>query len=62
MQQPNKRTPIPKCDFSEVAKHLLHIFGTPFPKNTSDSYIRDNLNNDKLIRDKLNSESGFTVK
>ena len=32
MQQIYRRTPIPKCD-SPV--NLLHIFRTPFPKNTS---------------------------
>ena len=41
MHQIYKRTPMPKCDFNKVALHgcspvnLLHIFGTPFPKNTS---------------------------
>ena len=42
MQQIYRRTPIPKCDFNKVAKQLmcspgdlLHIFRTPFPKNTS---------------------------
>ena len=43
----NKRTPIPKCNFNKIALqlyytwygcstiNLLHIFRTPFPKNTS---------------------------
>ena len=49
MQQIYRRTPIPKCDFNKVASNfietalrdgcspvnLLHIFRTPFPKNTS---------------------------
>ena len=40
MQQIYWRAPIPKCDFNKVAKHwcspvnLLHIFRTPFRKNT----------------------------
>ena len=48
MQQIYMRTPMPKCDFSKVAKklieielrhgcfpvNLLHIFGTLFPKDT----------------------------
>ena len=42
MQQIYRRTPMPKCDFNKVAlRHghspvnLLHIFRTPFLKNTS---------------------------
>ena len=51
MQQTYMRTPMPKCDFNKVAKqsnvieialrhgcspvNVLHIFLTPFPKNTS---------------------------
>ena len=44
MQQIYRRTPIPKCDFNKVeialwygfsSVHLLYIFRTPFPKNTS---------------------------
>ena len=49
LQQIYWRTPMPKCDFNKVASnfieitlrhwyfpvHLLHIFRTPFPKNTS---------------------------
>ena len=41
MQQIYRRTPTPKCDFNKVAlRHgcslnLLHIFRTPFLKNTS---------------------------
>ena len=41
MQQIYGRTPMLKCDFNKVALHgcspvnLLHIFGAPFPKNTS---------------------------
>ena len=51
MQQIYRRTPKPKCDFNKVAKqnkfieitlwhgcsliNLLHIFRTPFTKNTS---------------------------
>ena len=44
MQQICRRTPIPKCDFNKVeialwygfsSVHLLYIFRTPFPKNTS---------------------------
>ena len=48
MSQIHRRTPMPKCDFNKVATqlieitlwhqrspvNLLHIFGTPFPKNT----------------------------
>ena len=43
IQQVYRKTPIPKCDFNKVAKqlrhgcsavNLLHIFRTPFPKNT----------------------------
>ena len=36
---------MPKCDLNKVAKHgyspvnLLHIFRTPFPKNTSDGLL-----------------------
>ena len=46
MLQIYQRTPMPKCDFNKNAKqiallhgcshvNLLHIFRTPFPKNTS---------------------------
>ena len=47
VQQFYKRTPIPKCNFNKIALqlyytwygcstiNLLHIFRTPFPKNTS---------------------------
>ena len=48
MQQIYRRTPMPNCDFNKVALqieitlrqecspiNLLHIFGTPFTKNTS---------------------------
>ena len=45
MQQIYRRTPMSKCDFNKVAKqhgwhgcfsvYLLHIFRTPFPRNTS---------------------------
>ena len=41
IQQIFRRTPIPKCDFNKVALHgcaaanLLHVFRTPFYKNTS---------------------------
>ena len=49
MQQIYRRTPMPKCDFSKVPLQLywnhtlkwvfsckfVHIFRTPFPKNTS---------------------------
>ena len=49
MQKIYKRTPMPNCNFNQVAKrlylnhtlawvfpvNLLHIFRTPFPKNTS---------------------------
>ena len=44
MQQIYRRTPMPKCDFNKVAKqlrhecspvNLLHIFRTPFLKNSS---------------------------
>ena len=48
-----RRTPMPKCDFNKVAKqlywielwygcspvHLLHIFRTVFPKNTSEGQL-----------------------
>ena len=41
MNQIHKRTPMPECDFNKIAKqlgcslvNLLHIFRTPFPKNT----------------------------
>ena len=41
--QPYRKTPMPKSDFNKVAifwygcspVNLLHIFRTPFPKNTS---------------------------
>ena len=47
MQQIYRRTAMPKCDFNKVAieitlRHgcspvnLLHLFRTPFPKNTSE--------------------------
>ena len=50
MRQTYRRTPMPKCDFNKVAKqlieiavrhgcspvNLLHIFRTPYPKNTSE--------------------------
>ena len=53
MQQIYRRTPMPKCDFNKVAKqlywielrhgcspvHLLHIFRTVFPKNTSEGLL-----------------------
>ena len=41
MQQIYSRTPMPKCDFKKIVKqrcspvNVLHIFRTPFPKNTS---------------------------
>ena len=40
IQQIYRRAPMPKCDFHKVTKQLyynrtLHIFRTPFPKNTS---------------------------
>ena len=37
IQQIYRGTPMPKCDFSKVALpvNLVHIFRTPFPKNTS---------------------------
>ena len=41
MQQIDRRTPMPKCDFNKVALYgccpvnLQHIFRTPFPKNIS---------------------------
>ena len=49
IQQIYRRTPVPKCDFNKVASqllkialrygcspvNLLHIFRTPFPRNTS---------------------------
>ena len=40
MQQIYRRTPMPKCGFDKSHQHvcspvnLLHIFRTPFPKNT----------------------------
>ena len=50
IQQIYRRTPMPRCDFNKVASqlyemalrhgwfpvHLLHIFRTPFPRNTSE--------------------------
>ena len=53
MQQIYRRTPMPKCDFNKVTKqlywielrhgcspvHLLHIFRTVFPKNTSEGLL-----------------------
>ena len=55
MQQIYRRTPMPKCDFSKVALqlywnrtstwvfsvNLLHIFRTPFLKNTSERLLLD---------------------
>ena len=43
-----KRTPMSKCDFSKVALqlsrvNLLHIFRTPFPRNTSGWLLLDTL-------------------
>ena len=45
MQQIHRRKPMPKCDFNNFTEialqhgcspvHLLHIFRTPFPRNTS---------------------------
>ena len=42
MQQIYRRTPMPKCNFIEIALwhgcspvNLLHSFRTPFPRNTS---------------------------
>ena len=44
MQQIHRRKPMPKCDFNNFTEialqhgcspvHLLHIFRTPFPRNT----------------------------
>ena len=46
MQQIHRRKPMPKCDFNNFTEialqhgcspvHLLHIFRTPFPRNTSE--------------------------
>ena len=41
MHQVSRRTLIAKCNFTKVAKHgcslvhFLHVFRTPFPRNTS---------------------------
>ena len=35
MQQIYRRTPMPNYDFNKVALQFVHIFRTPFPKNTS---------------------------
>ena len=53
MQQIYRRTPVPKCNLNKVAKqialrygcypvNLLHIFRTPFPKNTSEGLLLKN--------------------
>ena len=45
MQQIYNRTPMPKCDLNKVAKHgcshlnLLHVFRTPFLKDTSERLL-----------------------
>ena len=44
MQQIFKRAPMPQCDFNKVVLHgcsvnLLHIFRTPFLKNTFDGLL-----------------------
>ena len=49
LQQIYRRTPMPKCNFNKIALlcklnfgmavNLLHIFGTPFPKNTSERLL-----------------------
>ena len=40
MPQIHRRTSMSKCDSIKVAKHvLLHIFRTPFPKNTSQGLL-----------------------
>ena len=50
MQQIQRRTPMPKCNFSK-AQHgyspvnLLHIFRTPFPKNNSEGLLLNLLQN-----------------
>ena len=65
MQQVYRRTPMPKCDFNKVAKQnifieillrhgcspvtLLHIFRTPFPKNTSGGLLLLILREKKLV-------------
>ena len=63
MQQINRRTSMPMCDFSKVEvalRHgcspvnLLHIFRTPFPKNTSERLL--------LKIDHLNSWLSFSFK
>ena len=45
MKQIYRRTPMLKCDFNFTLRHgcspvnLLHIFRTPFPKNTSEGLL-----------------------
>ena len=44
MQQIYRTAPMPKCDFNKVVLHgcsvnLLHIFRTPFLKNTFDGLL-----------------------
>ena len=53
MQKTYRRTPMPKCDFNKVASdfieikfrhgcsliNLLHIFKTPFSRNTSEELL-----------------------
>ena len=48
VQEIDRKTPISKCDFNKVALqhgcspvNLLHIFGTPFPRNTSGWLLLD---------------------
>ena len=51
MQQIYRRIPMPKYDFNKVANrprhgcspvNLLHVFRTPFPKNTSEGLLLKN--------------------
>ena len=46
IQQIYRETPMPKCDFSKVALpvNLVHIFRTPFPKNTSGRLLLETWN------------------
>ena len=47
IQQIYRRIPMPKCDFNKKKKsypvNLLHIFKTPFPKNTGGRVLLHNV-------------------
>ena len=58
MQQTYRRIPMPECDFNKVASlrhgcspvNLLHIFRTPFPKNTSEGLLLRVLEREVLVQ------------